>query len=273
MALVPAPPRDPVWSGQELVLIVVLTVGAIVVATLALVLVWGLARSVFARPAVALSQSVVALTLLGQTAGFALGVAIAWLWIAQLHHARFWPAIHWRPLRPGLAAAVLAGGAATMVGVQVLGHFLPIPPDLPMDRLFTPHTAWMLMLYGVLAAPFFEEFFFRGLLYPSLRATFADGISPEELRRWSLILRAAAFLGVLALALWRWRERLLGLPLGPGALALWSVALLLCLLALAAPGLPLAAGGWGINLLARWRRPELLAILVTGLCFGLLHAA
>ncbi|MGH9480630.1 MAG: CPBP family glutamic-type intramembrane protease, partial [Terriglobales bacterium] len=32
-------------------------------------------------------------------------------------------------------------------------------------------------------------------------------------------------------------------------------------------------GGWGINLLARWRRPELLAILVTGLCFGLLHAA
>ena len=53
--------------------------------------------------------------------------------------------------------------------LQFLGHFVPVPKDLPMDRLFrTSFDAWILAVFGVLIAPLMEELFFRGFLYPVL---------------------------------------------------------------------------------------------------------
>jgi membrane protease YdiL (CAAX protease family) len=83
----------------------------------------------------------------------------------------FGDAIRWRwPENPW---AYLLGGVALSVGLQLLGHFVPIPKDLPMDRLFkTSFDAWILALFGVLIAPLMEELFFRGFLYPVLARRF-----------------------------------------------------------------------------------------------------
>jgi hypothetical protein len=46
---------------------------------------------------------------------------------------------------------------------------LPIPKSLPIDQFFrTTRSAWLLTIFGVAIAPFFEELFFRGFLYPAL---------------------------------------------------------------------------------------------------------
>ena len=273
------PPREPAWSGIELAAIVLFTVAAIVALSLIAVLGWailahasGLGESATARYP---ELQVVALTLIGQTGGMLAGFLLAWLWIARAGDTRFWRAIHWRRLKPETVLGMLAGGAAMMVVVQLLGHVLPMPSGVPMDRLFTPHTAWLLLIYGIAIAPFFEEFFFRGLLYPTLRSAFAEGMTAAELRPWRPLVRVLAAIGALVGVYWYWRAHMLAdSPALHVAGAAGSVAGIVVGLVLLAWPDPLVTGaGALINLLARWRRPELLAIFVTGLLFGLMHAA
>jgi len=256
------------------VVIILFSLLAIVFFTFAAVAVLALAAHMFGwQPALGHELLLVEVTLSGQTAGFAAGFGFAWLWISDVHAVRFWRAIHWRRLRPGQVAAVLLGGTATMVAVQLLGHLLPMPSELPMDQLFTPRTIWLLAIYGVVIAPFFEEFLFRGLIYPTLRSTFQDGVASDELRAWRPLVRLLGALGVLGVAYWFLRQRVLALAVSRAHGLGGALALAACLVALALPGLPIAAAGWGLNRMAGWRRPELLAISITGLLFGLLHAS
>jgi len=63
----------------------------------------------------------------------------------------------------------LMGGIALSVAIQVGSSFLPIPKSLPIDEFFkTTHAAWVLSVFGIFIAPFFEEIFFRGFFYPVL---------------------------------------------------------------------------------------------------------
>jgi membrane protease YdiL (CAAX protease family) len=63
----------------------------------------------------------------------------------------------------------LAGGALLALAVLVSAHFLPAPPELPIDKLLhTATDAWLMTAFGVFIAPFAEEVFFRGLLFPAL---------------------------------------------------------------------------------------------------------
>lgn len=79
----------------------------------------------------------------------------------------FWQAVKWR--WPQKIYAYLAAGIALSLAIQVGSSFLPIPKSLPIDEFFkTTHAAWVLAVFGVLIAPFFEELFFRGFLYPVL---------------------------------------------------------------------------------------------------------
>jgi membrane protease YdiL (CAAX protease family) len=46
---------------------------------------------------------------------------------------------------------------------------MPGPPNAPIDKLFQSRlAAWLLLVFGVTIAPFFEEIFFRGFLLPAL---------------------------------------------------------------------------------------------------------
>lgn len=91
------------------------------------------------------------------------------LWRLFAHHFRigFFRALSWRwPVRWPI---FLAGGVLLALAVEFGARLLPTPPELPIDKmLHTPLDAWLMSAFGVLIAPFVEELFFRGLLFPAL---------------------------------------------------------------------------------------------------------
>lgn len=93
--------------------------------------------------------------------------------------------VPWRlPRGRWLMLAVFGLGLA--VTVELLGRYLPIPKELPIDAYFrTPAGAWVLAIFGVVFAPIAEELYFRGLLYPALNR--AAGMAP------ALVLTSLAF--------------------------------------------------------------------------------
>jgi uncharacterized protein len=115
---------------------------------------------------------------------------------------------------------------------------LPGPKNTPIEDIFRePGAAWLLFIFGISFAPFFEEMFFRGFLLPAL-ATACDWVaekitntSPRPLAendhpRWSLpamivasILTSLPFAGMHAAQT--------GYSLGP-FLLLVGVSLVLC---------------------------------------------
>jgi uncharacterized protein len=87
--------------------------------------------------------------------------------ITMHYHSNFWVAIHWRWPKKWLL--FLAGGLVMSILLQIASHVLPIPKKLPIDDFFkTQSGVWIMALYGMLIAPFSEELFFRGILYPAL---------------------------------------------------------------------------------------------------------
>lgn len=265
----PAAPPDPVWRGLDVALIVVITGVALVLALMigvALLAIGAAARaSAFSevRPLVD-----VRFLLAVQTAALAAGFAFAAVWITRLYRAPFWRAIHLRRVSAAWVGGSALLGLALSLLLGGLERYLPIPPQLPIDRLFNSRSAWALMIYGVGIAPFFEEFFFRGLIYPSLRLSFAAGMTPAQARAWRPFLWAGALAGVvLAGARWAMAARR-GVPTEGAAIGLAAA------IAVGALAGPIMAGiGWIFRQLARARRGELFAVILTGILFGLAHSA
>lgn len=203
-----------------------------------------------------------------QTAALAAGFIFAWRWIETLYHAAFWRAIHWRKVPARWVGGAVVAGILLSLLLQALEHYLPIPKQLPIDKLFNPRTAWLVTIYGVAVAPFFEEFVFRGLIYPSLRRSFAEGMSRLQARAWRPFLWAGAAAGALIAGLVWVRDVFLQMPFGRAEAGFW-VAVACGLFA--APILDGVA--WIFRLLARLQRAEVLAVLVTGILFGLAHSS
>jgi len=88
-----------------------------------------------------------------------------------LWHEPFAKGVHWSgetAKRRFLALALL--GLAMGIGISLFGNFLPMPKDPPIMQamLKTPLGAWMMLIFGVTAAPMLEELAFRGFLLPGL---------------------------------------------------------------------------------------------------------
>jgi uncharacterized protein len=103
----------------------------------------------------------------------------------------FGKGVHWKAetaKRRFLALALL--GLATGVGINLFGNFLPMPKDPPIiqDMLKTSLGAWMMLIFGVTAAPLLEELAFRGFLLPGLINCFRwlarKGAISERAARW-----------------------------------------------------------------------------------------
>lgn len=265
--LSPAPVTDPVWNGRDVAVIVAFTLGCMVVAAAAGGMIWMIFHVSRLGSGTPAFPQTVQLLLAVQTAALAAGMIFAANWLRARYQVRFWQSIHWRRLTPGHALAVVAGAVALALGGQLLTPFLHMPRHVPMDRMFSPATAWPLAIYGVALAPLFEEFFFRGMLYPSLRRSFDEGMSREEARRWRPWFWVGAAMFALVTLLIMALRRLQHLPISP-ATRWWLAAALI--LAAGAPLWTQAVGAF-FRLLARLRQPELLAILLTGALFGLMH--
>lgn len=93
--------------------------------------------------------------------------------------------VHWRARFIRHRWWVLAGiGVVTSVVVQVLSNFLPIPKELPIDKLFTESVGvWLIAIFGVTVAPAFEELAFRGFLLPSLASAWDWAVQRGKPRR------------------------------------------------------------------------------------------
>jgi len=162
----PPPPRDPLWTGFDVLLILGIAIGGVLLASIGLGVVVGM-LSVFQKRAP--DPDLVVIGLLAQTIGYLLVVAYMHFLVEVRYRAAFWEAVKWRWPKGAGAAAFLLGGVALAICVQVASAWLPIPKSLPIQELLKePSNAWLLAAFGILVAPFVEEMFFRGFLYPVL---------------------------------------------------------------------------------------------------------
>jgi uncharacterized protein len=168
--LTPAPPafkagENPVWSGWDVLVIGVLTLGVVLVVQLVIVL----AARQFAYPHqswVEVAQKPV-LALLSELVAYAAVAIYMILLMEGKYHSRFWTAIRWN--WPGIAGLNLVGIGVLMLGLDMLGRFLPMPKTTPFDQFFEhPMDAYLTAAFAISFGPLMEELFFRGFLYPVL---------------------------------------------------------------------------------------------------------
>ena len=91
-----------------------------------------------------------------------------------LWHRGFMDGLQWEGATAWRRRAYLfsAAGACFVLAI-VNGLLMPGPADAPIDKMFRlPGAAWMLFVFGVTLAPFFEELAFRGFLLPALCTAF-----------------------------------------------------------------------------------------------------
>jgi membrane protease YdiL (CAAX protease family) len=154
-----------VWSGWDVLQIVVLTIVSVFVF-------WslvGVATHRLLYPKVPILDLMVypLVSVLGQVFAYLLILAFMVSIVKRVPSRNFWHAIRWN--WPKNWSTYLLAGMALSFALQGIAHFLPIPKELPMDQFFrTPAEAWALSLFGLTLAPLFEELFFRGFLYPVL---------------------------------------------------------------------------------------------------------
>ncbi|HZQ19771.1 MAG TPA: type II CAAX endopeptidase family protein [Terriglobales bacterium] len=83
-------------------------------------------------------------------------------------HQTLWQAVRWN--WPKQTWPVLVGiGFVTLLALQGLERLLPLPQKSPFDQFFDkPLDAYAFAFLAIAFAPFMEELFFRGFLYPVL---------------------------------------------------------------------------------------------------------
>ena len=76
-------------------------------------------------------------------------------------------AVQWR--FPQQVASYGLLGILLALFIVSASRLLPMPKSLPIDEVFHDRlSAYLMMAFGISLAPFFEELFFRGFLYPAL---------------------------------------------------------------------------------------------------------
>lgn len=159
--------RDPVWSGWDVLLITLLTVGTvIVVESLVAVGLWGFVYQhsslvdVLRKPVVALA---------GQFLSYIVVALVMVMFVEGKYRAPFWQAIRWSwPSSNMKLMGLLLIGMLT-VALDILSRFLPMPKTSPFDEFFAhPREAYLTAAFAVTLGPLIEELLFRGFLYPVL---------------------------------------------------------------------------------------------------------
>jgi len=110
---------------------------------------------------------------------YTLGSQVAWycftflgclLIFPLIWHTGFFRGVEWR-VRAAFERwwLLLSAVVACIVLAFIDAVLLPGPKEAPIDQIFKmPGAAWLLFLFGITLAPFFEELGFRGFLLPAL---------------------------------------------------------------------------------------------------------
>ena len=151
----------------------------------------------------------------------------------------FLSGLHWHGNTASRLRFRLIGAAVLCNIIAMLGNaVLPFPEHAPIDKMFsTASDAWLLMAFGTIVAPFFEELIFRGFLLPAIATAWDWSIEklthrlprtldPEGNPVWSLGAQIFAALIVSAPFALMHAEQV-GNSWGP-VLLLYCVSLILC---------------------------------------------
>jgi membrane protease YdiL (CAAX protease family) len=118
-----------------------------------------------------------------QFLSYSLVVTFIFLTARVKYHRGFLDAIQWRSLGSQTWIYVPAG-LALAIGSQLIPALFPPDRPLPIEKMFRdPLSGYLLMFFGIGVAPFVEEMFFRGMIYPVME------------RRWGI--EAAVFFSAL----------------------------------------------------------------------------
>jgi uncharacterized protein len=164
----PTPPapkagENPVWNGWDVLLIAALTLLTIIIVQVIVIL--GAHQFAYRHESWLDVAQKPALALLSELLTYVVVVLYMILLVEGKYHTRFWQAVRWN--WPGIAAVSMAGVGVLMLGLDLLGKFLPMPKETPFDQFFaTPSDAYLTVAFAVTVGPLMEELFFRGFLYP-----------------------------------------------------------------------------------------------------------
>jgi membrane protease YdiL (CAAX protease family) len=174
--------ENPVWTGWDVLQIAGLTLFTLFVVQLLIVL--GARHFAFPHLSWLEVAQKPSLALLSELLTY-VAVALYMILLVQgKYHARFWQAIRWN--WPGTASFSFVGLGVLMLGIDLLGRFLPMPKSTPFDQFFAHRfDAYLTAVFAVTLGPLMEEVFFRGFLYPVLARRM--GVF------WGIILTALPF--------------------------------------------------------------------------------
>jgi membrane protease YdiL (CAAX protease family) len=178
----PPPVENPAWNGWDVLMIVGLTLATIFVSQLCIL--FGAHFFLYPRtPIAALAQR----PLLLLVSQFIIDGAVALflvLLVEGKYHTRFWSAIRWN--WPEGIWKWLGLGTVMLLMLSMLENILPMPKDVPFDKLFErPRDAYLLAIIAVTLGPLVEELFFRGFFYPVIARRWGAG--------WGIFLTALPF--------------------------------------------------------------------------------
>jgi CAAX protease family protein len=164
--------ENPVFNGWEVFLMFVIMGALIFVVTAFGVAIPLLLHATSVRDIGAytkeLAHNVRYLVLL-QSIAYAFTLLILDVYMRSRYRVPTLRAVGWTLPRPQFAAALAAFGIAMALFMGMMERMVPVPKDLPVDEMFRdPRSIYVVVIYAVLVAPFVEETFFRGLLYPVL---------------------------------------------------------------------------------------------------------
>ncbi len=163
------PRANPPWTYADLALVAV----SAVVPPLALAAPLALLSQAVAPGLFTGNKTVVTLTL--QAFVYVFLMAALFMVVAWKYKQPFWLAIGWT-LRFRGAFGYIAAGPVLAITVSILGVLLRAPEvDNPIQRMITGRGSLALVvMFGAVLAPFFEEITFRGFVLPLLTRTFGS---------------------------------------------------------------------------------------------------
>jgi membrane protease YdiL (CAAX protease family) len=157
--------REPAWGYEDLVLFVSAVLPSLALAALGLRLSRVIAPGLFSSDA--------ATTLVFQSFMYVFLTAALYLVISWRYGAPFWRALAWTFPVPRALQVLVAGPVLTIV-LSSLGVALRTPPESSQieNMINSRASLAIVMLFGVVLAPIFEELVFRGFLFPLLARSF-----------------------------------------------------------------------------------------------------
>jgi hypothetical protein len=160
------PPRDPVWSGRDVFVLVLVALFTLIACRVVIGL-WVAAYYPKQKPEEVAGMPVI--SILAQAFTSSVVFAAMYGIVARRYRSPFWDSVRWRWPAGSPAILCAIGGVAIALMVDFASSLAPVPKSLPIYKLFgTTAAAYAMAGYGVFIAPVIEELFFRGFLFPVL---------------------------------------------------------------------------------------------------------